>query len=102
MTDKRQVDHVLNRDRSQQLQRKARPVQRVPNCGPKIFSSISARKSHVKPQSSVTHSNKTKSSWRISFTQSSILKTVGEKTKPRPKAGANSFIWKYLAISPLL
>jgi hypothetical protein len=102
MTDKRQVDHVLNRDRSQQLQRKGQTRAARSKLWAKNISSISARKSHVKPQSSLTHSNKTRSSWRISFTQSSILKTVGEKTKPRPKAGANSFIWKYLAISPLL
>ena len=51
--------------------------------GPKNFSSNSARKSHVKPRNHLNPTNKTRSSWHVSYVQSAILKTV-EKNKQAP------------------
>jgi hypothetical protein len=40
---------------------------------------FSAQKSHVKPQNHLNPTNKTRSSWHVSYVSSAILKTVEKK-----------------------
>jgi hypothetical protein len=64
----------------------------LPRSGPAFavslfFSSKTAQKSHVKPPNHLTRSNKRKSSWQVSSTQSAILKTVEKNESPGQKPG---------------
>jgi hypothetical protein len=50
-----------------------------------IFSSpFSAQKSHVKPQSHLTHFRTTTSAWRISYVRIAILDTGIKKEETKP------------------
>jgi hypothetical protein len=53
------------------------------------FSSISAQKSHVKPQNHLTRYTATTSVWHFSYLQSAILKQDRKKAPGKP--GAFSF-----------
>jgi hypothetical protein len=68
-----------------------------------LFFAFSAQKSLVKRQNHLTPSNEGRSSLKFSYPQTTIIKTV-EKNRQAQQgySGANSFVWTYLAVTPLL
>src|SRR5438445_5140546 len=65
----------------------ARFLDRLPR--EKLISSISAQKSHVKPQNHLNRYTAITSIWHFSYLQSAILKQ--DRKKPRANPGAFSF-----------